>query len=632
MYKITVPTIISYAHFDEEGIIAELHRSGAHRAALAIYRELSHAFSSPETLSRLRHLILRLKAEGMETLVWLGETFGHHGTKETEESPYQNIHSFTKGRTKPFCPLDENFQRDFCNWVRQIAECGADMILLDDDYRTDVRGDNALGCCCPLHLKEMEKLLGEPVKADTLWQKMLTGGRNRYREAWIEVQRESMLTFSKKLRAAVDEIDPEIRMGYCACIGWDTTGCEMESIARALAGNTRPIVRLSGAPYWHRPLAECIELERFQLSWLKDKGIELITEGDTYPRPRFVTSAAKLECFDMALRADGNSDGILKYMLDYVSSARYERGYVDAHLENAALYKEIEETFANKQAVGMRLYNFPCLFPDREMRPTEEMMADALGESYYGSIKLATYCSLPTCCEGEGIGIITGENARQMPLEQLRGGLLDLPAAKILTERGVDVGIESITPFALPSQAGFGDLPVEYFPEEDEYVRLELGVPLFTVEKKKGTRPLSFLEVGGVQQEHVFAYENAEGQRFVILPFDLRTAAKKSGWLTSYTRRRQIVDALAWLGAPLAAYLEGNHPYHYSIVKEDERELAVGIWNFFEDPIKDPCIRLSFTPKSVSFINCTGRIEGNGVYLANKIYPFEFAGITVTKK
>jgi len=173
MYKITVPTIISYAHFDEEGIIAELHRSGAHRAALAIYRELSHAFSSPETLSRLRHLILRLKAEGMETLVWLGETFGHHGTKETEESPYQNIHSFTKGRTKPFCPLDENFQRDFCNWVRQIAECGADMILLDDDYRTDVRGDNALGCCCPLHLKEMEKLLGEPVKADTLWQKML---------------------------------------------------------------------------------------------------------------------------------------------------------------------------------------------------------------------------------------------------------------------------------------------------------------------------------------------------------------------------------------------------------------------------------------------------------------------------
>ena len=145
MYKITVPTIISHPHFDKEGTLHELRRSGAHRIALALDREMGHAFSSPKTLAKLKELIPFFKNEGFEVLVWLGETFGHNGAREEGESPYQNIHSFTDGRTKPFCPLDEKFQRDFCLWVQKIAGCGAAVILLDDAYRTDVRGAKSLG-------------------------------------------------------------------------------------------------------------------------------------------------------------------------------------------------------------------------------------------------------------------------------------------------------------------------------------------------------------------------------------------------------------------------------------------------------------------------------------------------------
>lgn len=634
MYKITVPAIISYPHFDRDGILAELRRSGARRIALAVDREVGHAFSSEQNLQKLKELIAFFKENGFESLVWLGETFGHNGDEERGESPYQNIHSFTKGRTKPFCPLDEKFQRDFCLWVQKIARCGAEVILLDDDYRTDVRGDNALGCCCPLHMAKLEQKLGEKVDVKTYWQKMLSGGKNRYRDAWIEVQRESLLTFSHKLRSALDKVDPSIRLGYCGCIGWDTTGCDMESVARALAGNTKPFVRLSGAPYWPRPLAESIELERVQLSWLKGKGMELITEGDTYPRPRFVTSAAKLECFDMALRADGGSDGILKYMFDYVSSPRYETGYVDAHVKNKGLYQEIESLFAHKQAVGLRLYNYPRLFPEKVMEPTHTAMAEALAESYYGSIKLGALCSLPVCYEGERVGVIAGENARQIPLEELRGGLLDLPAARILTERGIDVGVEGICPLGLPPQAGFTDLPIEYFPAEEEYVRLELRVEMAEIQKRAGAEILSYYEIAGKRYEAVFAYENANGQRFVILPFDLRAAAKRPGWLTSYARRRQLIAALEWLGTPLAAYVEGNFPYHYTIVKEDEKELAVGIWNFFEDGMEDVSILINepFDATQVTFVNCEGYAKGQRVYLKSKIYPYEFAGIKVNKK
>ena len=98
-----------------------------------------------------------------------------------------------------------------------------------------------------------------------------------------------------------------------------------------------------------RPLtAEGIADSKIVLETLKDKGIELISEGDTWPRPRFVTSAARLECFDMALRADGNIDGILKYMECYVSSAAYETGFVDAHIAHEGLYQQIEQHFSGK--------------------------------------------------------------------------------------------------------------------------------------------------------------------------------------------------------------------------------------------------------------------------------------------
>ena len=64
------------------------------------------------------------------------------------------------------------------------------------------------------------------------------------------------------------------------------------------------------------------------LHWHDFYEIELVTEGDTYPRPRLWVSSSILEGYDMILRADGYTHTILKYMLDYNSSPSYETGYV----------------------------------------------------------------------------------------------------------------------------------------------------------------------------------------------------------------------------------------------------------------------------------------------------------------
>ncbi len=632
MYKVTVPTVISYSHFDKEGLVEQLCQAKVDRVALALDREPEHTFSSPETLSLLRELVTYFKEKGIEVWAWLGETLGHDSSAETESSPYQNQQDFDIGRSKAFCPLDVRLQHDFAIWIQKIARTGVDGILFDDDYRTDPIPDVKLGCCCPLHMERVEQVLGESITPKELRENILCGGENRYRNAWLRVQKESMVNFSLKMRAALDELSPKTRMGFCICLGWDVTGCDVEEIARALAGDTKPFLRLSGAPYWPRQLGEIVELERTQISMLKGKGIEIISEGDTYPRPRFVTSASRLEIFDMALRADGNCDGILKYMSDYVSSAAYETGYVDAHKSHEALYREIEQCFGDKSARGIRLWNFPDLFAKAEFN---NEYSDPRAGMYYKSICLGIACSLPMTYEGNDVGVLFGENAAHISKNQLRQGcVMDLTAADILTRRGIDVGISSFAPIKPPRQLGFTDLPVEYYPAENEYVRLELGVQMYQVEKRSGAKVLTYFEVGGSRYDGIFTYENADGCRFLIFPFDGRKACKRPGWFTSYALRRLLLDQVSWLGEPLLAYVDGNYPYHYSIVKEDENEISVGIWNLFEDSMENVTVRFQVPIESngIKFINGSGQADGQTVSLNGRIAPYDFVGICVKKK
>ena len=73
MRKVTIPTVVTNGHFDKEKTLAEIKRCGADRIAIAVDRELDYQFSSPETIKLVKELIQYYEANGLETLVWLGE-------------------------------------------------------------------------------------------------------------------------------------------------------------------------------------------------------------------------------------------------------------------------------------------------------------------------------------------------------------------------------------------------------------------------------------------------------------------------------------------------------------------------------------------------------------------------------
>lgn len=636
MYKITVPTVITNGHFNKEKTLSELKRCGAERVALAIERELDYCFSSDENLAILKECIEYFHENGLEVAVWIGETLGHSGDKPFPNLPYTNIRLFEKGDISAFCPKDELFIKNVAAWVKDVAALGPDVIMLDDDFRILCRG--GMGCCCPLHMKALCKELGEEIGEEELYEKLWNGMGNKYRSAWLKVQGDSLREFAKRLRSELNTVSPKTRLGFCTVFSWDAEGWDPIEISKLMAGDTEPFLRISGAPYWTRDgvgqrLGEVVEMVRWQFDYFKDNGIELLAEGDTYPRPRFECPAALLECFDMINRADGNSDGILKYMLDYVSDADYETGYIDFMVKNREIYRDIEKHFAGKRALGVRPYVQAHTVEDAQIYRDSRLYAKTQDVMHQPSFNLTAYNALPVSYESDSVNIIFGENARYIPEHELKNGnIIDIVAAKILCERGIDVGIEDFAGDIGAQSTSFSGVPSEYFMSEDNYTRLGFGVTVAGIKHRDTVRFLSKFKVGNTFIGGVFEYENNDGIRFTVLPFDGYEAKCSSGWLYNYSRRRQLTHSIEWLsGKPLAAYIDGNYPDMYFMTKASDSSLSVGLWNLFADRADGVRVKISDEYKRVEFIGCRGHIENGYVILDSPVYPYEFAGFELYK-
>lgn len=628
MYKTTVPTIVTNGHFNKEKTFTELKRCGVERIALAIDRELDYSFSSPENLKLMKELVEYYHENGLEVLVWLGETFGHDSTYQVD-SKYTNMRAFVQGGVKDigaFCPLDKRFQLDFCTWIKNIAECKPDMIMLDDDFRLSNRNGVFMGCYCDKHLQKIGEILGESIEPDRLKELIFQGGENKYRDAFLASQNEAMKEFAAVLRNALDEVAPEIRLGFCACTGsYGFEGWNAFEISRIMAGDTKPFLRTIASPYWsalgNNKLGEVLEMERGQLGKMPDG--EVFVEGDTYPRPRSACPSAFLECFDMIIRADGRADGILKYMLDYVSDADYETGYIDSMVKNAGLYKEIAELFDGAVYTGVRPY-FSESEGDRLSLPERPQVSAP-------ALNFISENSLPSTYEEGFVNILFGEHARYITEDELKNGsIVDITAAKILMERGIDVGISGFLNEREYSQKGFADLPQEYFIDEDVYIRLWGGVHPCRVALKSNARPLTEYVYGHTaRQVGDFEYENANGMKFRVFTFDAEEARRSRDWLSTYAKRRSVVKSVKRLGRAIDISTLGNYSELYIITKEKGSSLRVGTWNLFADRIDNMRLKVDRAFKDVRFVNCKGHIEGDTVVLDTVLYPYEFAGFEI---
>lgn len=629
MYKIAIPITNRYPNrsMDVQGTLKELQKAGAHRVWLCTARGIESEEILQDQLRLLKEHRRFFEENGLEVGAWLS-TLGHGGalSHQEDEIPdldhYQKIVGFDGSTCEDgFCPSDERFADRVSTWIGRIAQTGIRMIMLDDDFRLSLR-PNGSGCCCEAHMAEYSRRVGKPVRREEMRALIFSGGPNKYRDAWLDMCHDALIGLAQKIRARVDEADPTVRVGVCAVMStWDLDGVNAMELTRVLAGGTKPFLRTIDAPYWAainpaQRLSVIFAYARLQRYWCRQSGIELFTEGDAYPRPRYATPASYLELFDMAMRADGGFDGILKYMMDYTASPRYERGYIDRMVRNKPAYDWIDAHLTGGTAEGadivsrydlLRQTEFPAKAPESiNVTPTVH--------------SLAAQCALPFTFGTRSAHIVCGEDARTMALELADDGLLlDATAARLLKERGVDIGLSSISRDA---QVLGG---VEHYIADNEDVMAGTAERFYTVTLADSAEVLSTLH----DLPSCYRYENAAGQRFVVLCFDMDTPYPTAGLIRSYCRQRQVIDGLEWAGRKkLPAVLPGE-PDIYITCKRQGSDLAVGLWNLSADVISDARIRLDRVYTALELFGAEGALEDDCLTLKSDMAPFSFTGFVV---
>ncbi len=621
MYKISFPvTVENTAKYGKEAVEKQLRRFDTNRVFLDLGSHTTDLNKRNEVLENLKEQTEFFKKKGYEVGSW-NWTFMFEG-----EQPFVSmtgIHG--KPYSKYACPADENFVKFSEIFIKQIASCGVDLIMFDDDFRYGHLGTQA-ACLCENHVKIINKILGKEHTREELFERIANGGKNKYRDAFLKANKQAFENFSKRMRAAVDEIDPDIRIGACTCMSsFDLDGLDAFENAKILAGKTKPFLRLIGAPYWSvgkawgNTLQDAIELERLESSWNKNKDIEIMAEGDTYPRPRINCPASYLEGFDTAIRASGVTDGILKYGMDYTSNPTYETGYAKYHERNRSLYEWIDKNFSSKKHLGVRVFEVKNKIANAELNGNINN-----SEHFFPlAARLLANNTIPTVYEGNGIGgICFGNNAKMLTDKDIKGGLiLDIAAAKILTEEGIDVGIMSI---GEKKTAG----EYEHFVSDKNRICTD-SIGVYKVTLNPLAEILSYTETDIGDIPMTFRYKNSAGDKFFILnaaPYYSEVKAV----LYHMQRSKQLAENIKWLtNTALPAYCHG-HPKLYIQTANDKNSLTVGLWNFFDDPCFDPVVELSESFSKIEIFGAGGELFENKVVLSD-IAPYSFVGFTVYK-
>ena len=641
-YKISVPFMNHTCDTDEHRAqyLSLVRRMGARRVFLCMPRPFTDSPARAAALELLKINAAYFKEHGVEEVGTWFTAMGHGGALDhesgEERTDYPRLVGFSgEVCDDTFCIADPGYRELMGNWVRDMGKCGLDIIQLDDDLRLGARG-NGIGCTCDYHMAEFARRTGREWTREELYQAVYSGAPNETRNAWFALMGEAFYGFARVLREKLDSVAPTTRLGFCACMTTFDADCvDAAELARTFAGNTKPYLRGIGAAYWgsngtFHTISDVISYERMERAWLRRAPeIEFYTEGDVYPRPRYRVPAWFLETFDTALRADGSTDGILKYVFDYVQTPMYETGYIEQHEHHLPLYEEIHTAFDGGVTRGVYVWEAEQKLLDCTL-PTPAPSAGFLGDSALSaSIRFLNRLCIPTSFVENGDAVcVSGWSGQKLPTELLRYGVIaDIEAAEALTARGIDCGIEKTE-----------DAPAavsETFPPsdgmEEETLRTLTGGTFRRVTLKDGAVVLSTFHAGADSYPAAWLYENADGQRFFCYAFSFFVGDRHAQLLTSYARQAQAIRALAWLqGGKTPAAICAHHPELYMIVKDTAGGRAVGLWNCFGDEIITPVVTLDRAYETVTFLGgARGHIDGTRVVFESDLPAHAFAGFVV---
>lgn len=573
--------------------------------------------TTEETYRRLGERIAEVRGHLTGTDIelgwWLAPTL-----RQGSGVPGQHVVDCEGHVSDAVCPLDPGFMSRLTAGIAATCRAGKPFIVFfEDDYELAWhRGVNALGgCFCDRHLAAFAERYGKRLSA----AEIAAAFRNRtaanapLRLAFAETQKASLVSFAQAIRRAIDGVDPAIRTCLCQSYRVDLDGDTTEAVARALAGGTRPVVRIYGAKYNNENNAVKLPQTLAHAAWSAatlPKDIELIHESDPYPHNRFFSAASffgsEIACAFMC----GVSDSYL-YCSQYLDDPFEDGGYADWFCRNRRRLETVRDFRAKAHPVGVRVS-----FDPREhymvRAAAQGRTLDFLADGTYFLGKLG----FPYSLVGGDATVLSAQSVEQMDDDAVRralsgGVLLDGAAALALSSRGFNglIGVEPERVDRLPVTSE-RILPASGCRKRGKRVNCWLLDPVGSVEANVLLR-LKLLPGAEAWAEYVgtdeavvapsvAVFANALGGRVAVLSQGL--SGNRSSGIYSPRKQELFVRLFDWLSQGRLDVCAPETPCTWVLACESERgdEMLVMVNNLAGETRDDVALRLSEKWRGVS--------------------------------
>ncbi len=304
----------------------------------------------------------------------------------------------------------------------------------------------------------------------------------------------------------------------------------------------------------------------------------------------------------------------------------YDSGYYNRHIKNAPLFDALKNTSGHE--FGIRVYEYMSKIENADL-PKEFIGEKPLMEGFYfpHAQKLLSSCGLPTVYEGKGVcGITFGENARYINKCDLEGGMiLDLKAAQILSERGIDVGLKGAKPVdrAVCEWYGYNKSTVNLYP----------AGPVYNLELCEGAKPQGYFKSVDILEDYSYPscyyYKNGDGQKFFVYAWNGIEQRNDSVLFQSYYRSEQLQKAILLLTDNLLPVTSKVYPHLYSICKKDGNTFYVAYFNVHPDQIDGLELDTNSEIKEITALGGVVTKTSAITAVVDKIAPFGCVLVTI---
>lgn len=369
LYNYSVTPLLE-DHFEER--VADLidqHRRNISSCPLflaVIQPEGDPVWNKGENISRI---YARYKKEldkaGVPSGVLLQATFGH-GNSAMAKAPFQFMVSLKGDLNFAYCPMDEGLLDHLCEEIKLIVKEGPSVLMLDDDVRLLMRGGYC--CACPAHMAEFNKRCGTNHTRESLYEHLgKSDQHDPLAQAFVGLQRDTLVHAVTRFREAVDSIDPTIQGVNC------TSGDECDSVIYTnpiWCGKGNPtIVRTPNgtyAPISVKTISDTMRRAAVCGARLRDNGIKYaLAECDTVPFNRYGKNARYLHTHFTASLLEGLKGS--KHWITRTTSYEPNSGIAFRNIlaKHSKFYEKIAELSDHLMFVGansafteQKWYNF----------------------------------------------------------------------------------------------------------------------------------------------------------------------------------------------------------------------------------------------------------------------------------